>query len=424
MTPFEQIRSHIDKAAEALALPADEKGALAKPYKVNSTNLEVTFAGEEKNLPAYRVQFNNARGPYKGGIRFHPAANENEVSALAAAMAVKCAVVNIPLGGAKGGVVFDPKEHTPTELEQVARAYAESFSDVLGADKDIPAPDVYTSPEIMSWMLDAYEKKVGCSEPGMITGKPIALGGSQGRSTATAQGGVYVLNEYVRLVGKQPSDMKVAIHGFGNAGAAAAKLLAEEGYSIVAVSDSQGTLHTNGKTDLSVVERCKQDKKSVTCQYCEGGECDMEALERDEVKVLPPEAVLEVECDILIPAALDNVITVDNVDLIKASIILELANNPTTPEADQVLYDRGVVVIPDVLANAGGVTVSYFEWVQNRQQLYWTESEVFSKLKKIMVDALESVLREVETNDVSLRQAAYMLGVARIVEAMRLRGHI
>jgi len=423
MTPFEQIQQHINTATDSLGLTDREKEIIAQPYQVHDEQISVTYKGSQTQLSAYRVQFNNARGPYKGGIRFHPDADIEEVKALAAAMAVKCAVVDIPLGGAKGGVAFDPKEATLTELEAISRAYAEKMADALGVDKDIPAPDVYTNGQVMSWMLDAYEKKVGHSEPGMITGKPIALGGSVGRDTATAQGGVHVLQAHVAHTEDEAAKLKVAIQGFGNAGATVAKLLHAAGYVVVAVSDSSGTLYNPNGLDPVAVEKAKSERKSVTGLYCEGEVCDLHAMEEDGAQVLSAEAVLTLPCDILVPAALDNVITTENANEIKARIILELANNPTTPEADQILFERGVTVLPDVLANAGGVVVSYFEWVQNRQQYYWELEEIQTKLKKIMLTAYAQVRDLAQTQSLSYRASAYRIGVGKITDAMRLKGH-
>lgn len=423
MTPFEQIKHHLAKATESLSFSKAEADILMTPYAVHEKDLDIKTENEDLVLPAYRVQFNNARGPYKGGIRFHPDADIEEVKALAAAMAVKCAVVDIPLGGAKGGVAVNPKDLDSKTIEEIARAYARAFADKIGVDQDIPAPDVYTTPEVMSWMLDEYEKVTGKSEPGMITGKPLALGGSRGRDSATAKGGVYVIEEHYRLEGKKPEEIKVAIQGFGNAGAHVAKLLHNSGYVIVAVSDSQGTLYNKNGLDPLAVEKAKQAKRSVTGLYCEGTVCDLQAMKEDGAEVLEAEAILGVECDLLIPAALDNVIREDNQASVKASVVLELANNPTTPEAESELLKRDIVIIPDVLANAGGVTVSYFEWVQNRQQYYWTEEEVFERLNQIILKAYKDIREKVLADNISYRDSAYQIGVERIATAMRLRGH-
>jgi len=410
--------------SESDAYKAHDIHKVLEPYCIHEHTLNVTTEKGPETFSSFRVQFNNARGPYKGGIRFHPAADLEEVKALAGAMAVKCGVVNIPLGGAKGGVAINPKEYSAADIEQIARAYARTFSGVLGVDQDIPAPDVYTTPQIMGWMLDAYEQKMGKSEPGMITGKPLAIGGSKGRASATAQGGAYVIEEHMRLDGKEPKSVTVAVHGFGNAGAHVAKLLHTQGYTIVAVSDSQGTLYNPHGLDPIAVEKAKHERDAVTGLYCEGTVCDIEAMERDGAQVLARDAIIGIECDLLILAALDNVVTAENADTVQASILLELANNPVTPEADKILFDRGTIVLPDVLANAGGVTVSYFEWVQNRQQLYWSEEDVFHKLKDVMLRAYTDLRTKVQNEHISYRHAAYSIGLERILDAMLHKGHM
>ncbi|MDA8596736.1 Glu/Leu/Phe/Val dehydrogenase [Candidatus Pacebacteria bacterium] len=428
MTPFEQVKHHFETALAVVkdceAYAKIDTSAILEPYHVHERTLTVTTDDGDQDFPAYRVQFNNARGPYKGGIRFHPDADVEEVKALAAAMAIKCAVVDIPLGGAKGGVTIDPKQFSPRDIEAVARAYAEAFSDVLGVDQDIPAPDVYTNAQIMGWMLDAYEKKIGKSEPGMITGKPLSIGGSKGRRTATAQGGAYVIDKHFELEELEPNLTRVAIQGYGNAGSHIAKLLHERGFIIVAVSDSQGTLFRNEGLDPMAVDRAKFETKSVTGLYCKNTVCDQEQLKVDGAEVLDADAVLTVDCDLLIPAALDNVITDDNVADIKATTILELANNPVSPAADTALFERGVTVLPDVLANAGGVTVSYYEWVQNRQQEYLKRDEIHDKLKPIMRKAYTDLRERVREEGISYRAAAYQVGVERILDAMNAKGHL
>lgn len=409
ISPFQQVTAHIAGALKALSVSEEEIATLMEPDAIRQATLTVETKKGAEEFPAYRVQFNNARGPYKGGIRFHPNADIEEVKALAATMAVKCAVIDVPLGGAKGGVAFDPKQYDQSDIEKISRAYIRAMQPYVGVDIDIPAPDVYTTPEIMSRMLDEYEKIVGHSEPGMITGKPLSLGGSIGRDTATAQGAVYVLDAYVRDQKLEPRNIKVAIQGFGNAGGVMAKLLHDAGCLLVAVSDSKGTLHSKHGLDPNRVEEAKKIGGSVISDENLG-----EALEID--------AVLGVDCDILIPAALDNQIRKDNVANVKAGIILELANNPTTPEADKLLAERGVTVIPDVLANAGGVTVSYFEWVQNRQQFYWTKEEVDARLKQKMASAYQTLTEQMKAHNISYRKAAYRLGMFRIHTAMQLRG--
>lgn len=422
VSPFEQVQSHMSTAIRSLGLSAAEEATLTKPDAVHQATLRVSTQYGTETFPAYRVQFNNARGPYKGGIRFHPAADLDEVKALAAAMAIKCAVVDVPLGGAKGGVAFDPKRYGAADIERIARAYVHELHTHLGADIDIPAPDVYTTPEVMGWMLDAYEQITGRSEPGMITGKPLALGGSRGRDHATAQGGAHVLAAYVAEQNLDPAQLRVAVQGFGNAGATVAKILHTMGYRIVALSDSKGTLYNPQGLDPHRVEEAKEQGSAVTSLYCDGSVCDDARLAHDGAEVLDPEAVLHVACDILVPAALDNQVRTDTVDKVRASIVVELANNPVTPEADAILAARGVTVLPDVLANAGGVTVSYFEWVQNRQQYYWSEEEVAHRLRERMVQAYTDLTLRKQAGKSTYREAAYQLGIERIHAAMQLRG--
>jgi glutamate dehydrogenase (NADP+) len=422
-TPFQNFLTNLERAKEALEISDDVFARLKQPNNIVETEISITRDdGSKAAFPAYRVQYDNARGPYKGGIRFHPDANLDEVKALAAAMAVKTAVVDIPLGGGKGGVQINPKEFSKNELHGVARAWARAMTPHIGVDKDIPAPDVYTNPEIMAVMMDEYEKTVGHHEPGVITGKPLPLGGSQGRGTATAQGGVYVLEELRKLLGKEPNELRVAIQGYGNAGYHAARLLHNLGYTVVGLADSQGGIVSQRGFDPEHVYKVKQEKKSISGMYCEGSVCDEEKLTKDEVEVVSSEEVLYADCDILIPAALDNQIRNDNANKIKASVILELANGPTTPEADHMLREKDIIVIPDVLANAGGVTVSYFEWVQNRQQYYWTEMEVLERLKPVMQKAFHAVWELAQQRNISLREAAFLVGVRRIVESHELRG--
>lgn len=422
---FDAYKTNVETTQKLLGLSDEALKVLLEPNQVLEETISITRdSGEKESFPAYRVQFNNARGPYKGGVRFHPGADLSEVKALAAGMAIKTAVVNIPLGGGKGGVTINPKEYSPKEIEQVARAWARAMAPHIGKSKDIPAPDVYTNPQIMAYMMDEYEKTTGESHPGVITGKPLPLGGSEGRGTATAQGGVYVLEEYIRLHDKKPKDLRVAVQGFGNAGYHAARLLHQLGFTIVAISDSRGGIYSAKGLDPQLVYRAKQEKKSVENFYCDGSVCDLERMEKDQARVITNEEIITCDCDVLIPAALDTVITEENAKDVQASIVLELANGPTTPEADTILEGRGVTVIPDVLANAGGVTTSYFEWVQNVSGFYWTEDEVLGKLKPIMVKAFTDVCTLSHSKKIPLRDAAFALGVKRIIEAETLRGRV
>ena len=415
--------SFVISALTRLKSSEAEKALLLKPQKI--LDHEVVFrsdAGKEMRAPAYRVQFNNARGPYKGGIRFHPAADKDEVMALAALMAVKTAVVNIPLGGAKGGIQIDPKKLSKTELQAMSRAYVRAIANDIGPDIDIPAPDVNTNPQIMAWMRDEYEKVTGGYAPAVITGKPLSFGGSLGRDRATARGGFFILEEISKLEALDLKDAKVAVQGFGNAGSEIAMFLHNAGATIVAISDSQGGIRSSVGLDPIRIQKYKQKTGSVRGQYCEGSVCDIERLKMDETEVISNDEVLTTDCDILIPAALDNVITEHNVKDVKAKIILELANGPVSPEADVLLKKRGVTVVPDVLANAGGVTVSYFEWVQGRSGEQWTAEKVDQELSRIMLKAFSEVRSEAKRKDLSYREAAFNIAVGRILEAMRVRG--
>lgn len=408
---FSRYEDRVKKVAKALGLSDTQTTKLLTPDNIAEPVLEVTRDdGSIVKLPAYRIQFSNARGPYKGGIRFHPGADRDEVMLLAALMALKTAVVNIPMGGAKGGVVIDPKTYSAAEIERVARAWARAMKDIIGVDKDIPAPDVYTNPEIMGFMLDEYEQIVGHSEPGMITGKPIALGGSLGRTPATGQGGVFVLEELLNVLKLPHKGLRVVVQGFGNVGFAAVSILHGLGFTIVGISDSTSAIYSEAGLDPEYVMKIKNEQGSVA--------------KVPNVQIMTNDELLVSACDILIPAALDNQIHEGNAGAIQAKIILELANGPTTPEADEILIQKGVHVVPDILANAGGVTVSYFEWVQNRMQYAWTAEEVHARLKPIMSNAFHSVWEQAANDKVSMRDAAYSLALQRIITALRLRGRL
>ncbi len=411
MDPLAQIKHHSKEAALHTAITESELNVFLTPQNIYEETLKIETEAGNREFKAYRVQFNNARGPYKGGIRFHPQSDLSEVSALAAAMSIKCALVNIPFGGAKGGVVIDVKHETKATLQAVSRSYVKAFQPYLGVDVDIPAPDTYTNAEIMSWMLDEYELIIGQNAPGFITGKPLELGGSYGRSDATAYGSIYVLEEYLAAHNQQFSELRVAIQGFGNAGANVAKLLYARGATIVAVSDSTATLRAEGGLNPLVLADYK-DKGLSFKDYQASG-----------VVIDATDSVLSLECNLLVPAALDNAVTKDNASSLKAAVVLELANNPVTPEADEYLTSRGVEILPDVLVNAGGVIVSYFEWVQNRQQYYWTEEEVQKRLEATIKTAFKNVLAH-KGEKMSYRQAAYKVALNRLLAAMRLRGRL
>lgn len=422
MAAFEYFKTNVERAAELLRFSAAERAALEKPDRILWAELTVPMDdGRTEKFPAYRVQFNNARGPYKGGIRFHPAADEDEVSALAAMMAVKCAVVGIPMGGGKGGVAVDPKKLSRDEIHRLSRAYVRAFAANLGPDTDVPAPDVYTNPEIMGVMLDEYEKIVGKKAPAMITGKPLELGGSVGRDTATADGAMAVLAEVLKDRKLDPKKLTVAIQGVGNAGARAARLAEATGMTVIALADSRGTLLRPRGLDVERVLEAKEAKGSVRGLYCEGSVCDAAKLAHDGAEVLPPEAVITAPADVLIPAALEEQIHKGNAGDVKAKIILEIANGPATPDADVILGKKHIIVVPDVLVNAGGVTVSYFEWLQNRAGETWDEETVRARLLETMTKAYREVADFAKEKNVTLREAAYALALSRITEAMKSR---
>jgi glutamate dehydrogenase len=409
-TPFENYKVRVKHAIELLGFSSELADKMTVPQNIVQGDIEVTMDdGSQKKFPAYRVQFNNARGPYKGGIRFHPEADIEEVKALAALMAIKCAVVGIPLGGGKGGVACNPKELSQKEIEQISRGWARMMAPYIGANKDIPAPDVYTTPAIMGYMVDEFEKVTGKSEPGVITGKPLSMGGSLGRTPATGLGGFYVFEALLNSLDDK-SRQRVAIQGFGNVGFYAAKFIHQAGHKIVAISDSKEAIYVADGIDPITANALKEEGKKLS--------------EYPGATVITNEELLVCDCDILVPAALDNQIREDNAKDVKAKIILELANGPLTPEADEILKNKGVLVVPDVLANAGGVTVSYFEWVQNVGGYYWTEEEVFSKLRNIMQESFQQTYMLAEEKGVTLREGAFLLAVKRIAEAMKDRGRI
>jgi glutamate dehydrogenase (NAD(P)+) len=368
--------------------------------------------GKTEVYRGFRVHYNDARGPTKGGIRFHPEETLDTVKALAAWMTWKTSVVDIPYGGAKGGVICDPKKMSNNELERLARGYVRAIGrSFIGSEVDIPAPDVYTTPQIMAWMMDEYSVIVGHNEPGMITGKPLSVGGSLGRGDATAKGGMYCLREAAKSMGMDLKKVRVAIQGFGNAGQYAHKLVTEMfGSKVVAVSDSKGGIYSEDGLNYSKVMEHKNKTGSV--------------VNYPGAKSISNEELLELGVDVLIPAALENQIRKDNAGKIKAKIVVELANGPTTPEADEILNKNNILDIPDFLANAGGVTVSYFEWVQNINGYYWSEEEVYEKLDKKMTKAFHDVMEAKKRYNTDPRMAAYIVAVGRVADAVKIRGVI
>ena len=387
---------------------------LSQPEHILAADLPLTIRGEKQTFSALRVQHSSLLGPYKGGIRFHPHVSEEEVGTLAFLMTIKCAVLGLPLGGGKGGIAVDPKKLNEQELEELSRAYVRTFYKNLGQDTDVPAPDVNTNAQIMAWMLDEYEKLVGHKEPAAFTGKPIDIGGSKGRDRATGAGGAMITNSLVQKLDKNPKDLKVAIQGFGNVGYHMARELQTRGFRIVALSDSKGGIVTEqpGGFDVEVVANCKKEKGYLAGCYCVGGVCDLKFGRK-----ITNEELLELDVDILVPAALEDVLNKDNAERIKASIIVEMANSPVTLEADEILNRNNKIVVPDVLANAGGVTVSYFEWLQGKENKYWEEDEVMEKLEDKMKEAFESVWTISKEKNVSLRIASYINALSRLYQA-------
>ena len=415
MNPFEIAQQQLDDCAELLGLDGPTREFLRWPMREFVVTLPVKMDdGTTRIFRGYRVQYNSSRGPTKGGLRWHPDETIDTVRALAAWMTWKTAVVDIPLGGGKGGVTVNPKELSETEKERLARAYIGAVGRVLGVTKDVPAPDVYTTPQIMAWMMDEYEKIVGEAHPGVITGKPIALGGSQGRGDATARGGIYILREAAKARNLELKGATCAIQGYGNAGQFAHELGAEIlGLKIVAVSDSRGGIVNKNGLDWKAVRDHKEKTGSVV------GFPGAEAISN--------EALLELDVTVLVPSALENQITAANAERVKAKISLELANGPTTPEADRILQKNGVFVLPDFLANAGGVTVSYFEQVQNTYNFYWSLEEVHQMLDRKMTKAFHDVYdmyNKFQHKKVHMRQAAYLVSVSRVAEACKLRGWV
>jgi glutamate dehydrogenase/leucine dehydrogenase len=408
LNPFRIAMRQFDTAAEKLGLDPGLREVLRRPKRALSVSVPIKMDdGTLKVFEGFRVQHNNARGPCKGGIRYHPNVSFDEVQALASWMTWKCATVNIPFGGAKGGIICDPKKLSKGELERLTRRYAYEISPLIGPDMDIPAPDVYTDSQVMAWIMDTYSMTHGHSAPGVVTGKPVFLGGSAGRNEATARGCVFTIRAACEVKGIRLSQATAAVQGFGNAGSITAQLLSREGAKIIAVSDSHGGLFNRNGLDIAAVAAHKEKTGSL-------------AGFRGEA--ISSAAVLEVDCDVLVPAALENQITIANASRVRAKIIAEAANGPTTPGADAILYDNGVLVIPDILANAGGVTVSYFEWVQDLQELFWDEDEVNSKLEKIMLRSFKDVHSTTEKYGVDMRTGAYILAINRVVQATQWRG--
>ncbi|HBX23469.1 MAG TPA: Glu/Leu/Phe/Val dehydrogenase [Desulfotomaculum sp.] len=407
---FEIVNGLIDSSVKKLNLGRAVYDLLSQPQRVLTVTIPVQMDdGSVKMYTAYRSQHNNALGPYKGGIRFHQDVDLDEVKALSSWMTLKCAVLNVPYGGGKGGVIVNPKELSFGEMERLCRGYVRAIAPVLGSEVDVPAPDVGTNGQVMAWMMDEFSRFKNHNEFGVITGKPVILGGSRGRIEATSRGCVFTIREAAKAIGLKLKDATVVVQGFGNVGAIAARLLKDDGCRILAVSDTSGAIYNPRGLDISTLEEHKA---------CTGSVKDFPGSQS-----ITNEELLALSCDILVPAALENQITGANAAQIKAKIVAEGANGPTTPEADRILAARNIMVLPDVLANAGGVTVSYFEWVQNNSGYYWCEDEVNERLERKMVEAFNEVYcLYKKRKDVDMRGAAYMVAISHLAEAMRIRG--
>jgi glutamate dehydrogenase (NAD(P)+) len=406
---WETALKQLEDAARIMDLDPGVHEVLKHPRRALEVSVPTRMDdGSIRVFKGYRVHHNTSRGPSKGGIRYHPQVDLDEVKALAMWMTWKCAVVNIPYGGAKGGVVVDPAQLSSNELQRMTRRYASELVPLIGPEKDIPAPDMGTNEQVMAWIMDTYSTREGFSVPGVVTGKPVAIGGSAGRSMATARGVMYVTLATLKHLGMSVEEARVVVQGFGNVGGGTVQLLHEQGCRIVGVSDVAGGIHN--PDGLSPQGLFAHRAKGGQLSDYEGGEPVTNA------------ELLELDCDVLIPAAIEGQLIDENADRVKATVIVEGANGPTTPEADEIFHDRGILVVPDILANAGGVTVSYFEWVQALQAFYWSEDEVNDRLRKIMEQSYVDVLAVAEDRKVTMRNAATILGVGRVAEAHRTRG--
>ncbi|MFJ7649044.1 Glu/Leu/Phe/Val dehydrogenase [Lysinibacillus sp. NPDC097279] len=407
---FTSTQDVIQEALNKLGYDEAMYELLKEPLRMLQVRIPVKMDdGTTKVFTGYRAQHNDAVGPTKGGVRFHPAVSEEEVKALSMWMTLKCGIVDLPYGGGKGGVICDPRQMSMGEIERLSRGYVRAVSQIVGPTKDIPAPDVFTNAQIMAWMMDEYSRMDEFNSPGFITGKPLVLGGSQGRDRATAQGVTIVIEEAAKKRGIDIKGARVVIQGFGNAGSFLAKFMNDLGAKVIGISDAYGALHDPEGLDIDYLLDRRDSFGTVTTLF---------------ENTISNKDLLELDCDILVPAAIENQITADNAHNIKANIVVEAANGPTTSEATKILTERGILLVPDVLASAGGVTVSYFEWVQNNQGYYWTEEEVEERLYKKMVDAFENVYTTATTRNINMRLAAYMVGVRRTAEASRFRGWV
>ena len=415
--PWKRAKKQLTRAAQKSSHDAILVKKLLKPERIVEMSIPLKLDnGRIKILKGFRVQHNNRRGPYKGGLRYHHEVDIDDVKALAFLMTIKNAVIDVPFGGAKGGIKVNPKLLSADELERLTREFTRKLEPIIGPEVDIPAPDVNTNSKIMSWIADEYSKLTGEHSPAVVTGKPIEEGGSEGRTEATGLGGVFVLKEIIENLGKDPKKMTVAIQGFGNVGRYLAEYLHKEGFNIVAITEENGGIYiTEGIKNFEALQSCKEKKGFVAGCHCLGSVCDLENKNKLGAIDIGPSDVLELPVDIVVPAAMGNVITKENAPKIKAKIILEMANGPTTSKADEILNDRGTVVIPDILANAGGVAVSYFEWYQNMHKEKWTKLQVYSKLEKKMKRATDKVFETSKKYSTNLREAAYIIALNGLI---------
>lgn len=410
--PYENMLLVLDEAGKILGYDKNDYIQMRYPEREFIVSVPLTMDnGKTEVFEGYRVQHNNARGPYKGGLRFHPDADLDEVKALAAWMTIKCAVANIPYGGAKGGIKVDPKKLSKNELMRMTKRYVEKIAPILGPQTDIPAPDVNTNGEVMAWIVDSYSSLIGHNCPAVVTGKPLEIGGSLGRTEATGRGAMFTLVNYVEKMNLDPSKMSVAVQGFGNVGSIGVKLMKEQGFKITAISDIGGSFYNKDGINIEAAIAYAQKNNKSLKGYSEAG-----------LETITPADFWKLDVDVLFPAALENQINETNAKDIKAKIILEGANGPTTVDGDRILGEKGVVILPDILANAGGVVVSYFEWVQNLQSFYWDEEDINNKLKNIMKNAFDDVWKMSKDKNVPLRMAAYMLAIQRVSAAQKLKG--
>jgi len=409
LNPYAIAKTQFDRFADALNLDVGIRNILRQPKRCLIVSIPTKLDdGSIRVFEGYRVQHSIARGPAKGGIRYHPGVTLDEVKALAAWMTWKCAVVNIPYGGAKGGVICDPKAMSRGEVERMTRRFASEISFLIGPERDIPAPDVYTDAQVMAWIMDTYSMGVGYSAPGVVTGKPLEIGGSEGRAEATGRGAQIVIREAAKALNLPIRGSRAAIQGFGNAGSVVAKLLAKDGWKVIAVTDSKGGVQNANGLALNALLEYKARTGSV--------------VGYPEADPISNSKILELDCELLVPAALENQITGQNASRVKARIVAEAANGPTTPAADDILFRNGVFVLPDILCNAGGVTVSYFEWVQDLQAFFWDESIINEHLERIMVKAFREVHLIAKERGVDMRLGAGIVGVGRVAQAQRIRG--